>query len=177
MKYNLFLLFSLLSLSIANAQDIMTVKGGKQYTATPVWNFLCENYSYDGDLETQIAKTETGGILRLAIDVSNNNLIIGGRVYIILDNGSFIYCSDKGIREYKNGQSIAYYYLTSVELSKLNTNRIENIRFRILGKSDSFSSDTGYFTATNKKQLLDPFDKSVNKLDTKADIQMIFKSK
>lgn len=177
MKYNLFLLFSLLSFSIANAQDVMTVKGGKQYTATPVWNFICENYAYDSDLEVQIAKTETGGILRLVIGVSNNNLIIGGRVYIILDNNSFIYCTDKGIRENKDGKSIAYYNLSASEISKLKTNRIENIRFRILGKSNSFSSDAGYFTATNKKQLFDPFDKSSNKLDTKADVKMIFKSK
>ena len=79
MKYNLFLIISLLSFSIASAQDVMTVKGGKQYTSTPVWNFFCENYAYDGDLEVQIAKTETGGILRLTIDVSNSSLIIGGR--------------------------------------------------------------------------------------------------
>jgi hypothetical protein len=177
MKYNLLLLFSLLSFSIANAQDLMTVKSGKQYSATPIWNFICENYAYDSDLEVQIAKTETGGILRLAIAVSNNNLIIAGRTYIILDNGSFIYCSDKGIREYKDGQSIAYYNLSPVETSKLKTNAIENIRFRILGKTNSFSSDSGYFTATNKKQLFDPFDKSSNKLDTKTDVKMIFKAK
>src|SRR6185436_15104214 len=116
-------------------------------------------------------KTVTGGVVKLAIDVSNSSLIIGGRVYIILGNGSFIYCTDKGIREYKDGQSIAYYNLSALEISKLKTSRIENIRFRILGKDTAFSSETGYFTATNKKQLLDPFDKSINKLNTKEDIK------
>jgi len=177
MKHTLFLLLSLSIFSFANAQDVMTVKGGKPLTATPVWNFICEDYAYDSDLEVQLAKTPTGGILRLAIGVRSNNLVIGGRIYIILQNGSFIYGSDKGIRESKDGQSIAYYNLSEAEMSKLKAYRIDNVRFRIIGKPGSFSSDSGYFTATNKKQLFDPFDKSINKLDTKADVKLIFKTK
>ncbi|MGG7035575.1 MAG: hypothetical protein ACI7YS_10340 [Flavobacterium sp.] len=168
MKYNLLLTLTLFGFTLLNAQEKITLKDGKQYPASPVFEFFCNDYIYDNLLEIQFAKTEKGGIMKLAIDVSNNQLFIGGRVYILLSNGSFIYCSDKGNREYQNNQSIAYYNLSLSEMSLIKKFNIEDIRFRIMGTTSKFSSDIGYFTATNKKQLFDPFDKSSNKIDTKS---------
>lgn len=173
MKYNLLLILALFGFTFSNAQEKMTLKDGKQYPSSSVFEFFCEDYYYDTLLDIQFAKTEKGGIMKLAIDVSNSQLFIGGRVYIILSNGSFIYCSDKGIREYKNNQSIAYYNLSPAEMSLIKKFNIEDIRFRIMGKTSKFSSDIGYFTATNKKQLFDPFDKSPNKIDTKSIMKSI----
>ena|SRR6478752_4161557 len=168
MKYYLLFIIALFNLNFSNAQEKMTLKGGKQLPATAIFEFFCENYHYDSLLDIQFAKTDKGGFMKLAIDVSNDQLYIGGRIYIILSNGNSIYCTDKGIRENKNGQSIAYYNLSSAEMSLLKKFTIENIRFRIMGKTSDFSSEIGFFTASNKKQLLNPFDNSSNKIDTKS---------
>lgn len=156
------------------AQDSnILIKGNKKYPATPVWNFLCDNYKFDQDLEVQIAKTETGALLKLTIDVSDKNKLIGGRVYLVLQNGDFIYCADKGMRESIEGKSIAYYSLSVQEMAKLKSKRIDNIRFRIIGKDSDFGSDIGYFTASNKKHMIDPFDNSSNKWDTTNDLKRL----
>jgi hypothetical protein len=173
MKYSLLFIIALFNLNFSNAQEKMILKDGKQYPSTIVFEFFCENYNYDNLLDIQFAKTPKGGILKLAIDVSNNTLYIGGRTYIILSNGSSIYCPDKGIHENKNGQSIAYYNLSPAEMGLLKKYTIENIRFRLMGKASDFSSEIGYFTASNKKQLLNPFDNSSNKIDTKSILKSI----
>ncbi len=176
MKLKLFYFFALLHYSLSvNAQEKISVNGGTSYIATPVWTFFCEDYAYAGELKVQIAKTDKGGILKLSTSVSNNKLNIGERVYLILKDGSYIYCSDKGTRTNTENETSSFFNLTVAEMNKLKTFSIANIRFKIIGKKTIFSSQTGYFTANNKKQFFDPADKSVNSFETNIAIYSLYK--
>lgn len=157
----------------AFAQEMMTYKDGKQFKGTPNWNFICDDYAYTGILKVQLAKTDKGGILKLAIQVSNNELYIGDRVYIILENGTYIYCADKGIKQNISNESNTFYNLSTSEINKLKSSPIASIRFRIIGKESKFSSPMGFFTAINKIQYFDPYDKSKNKYQTDVDLKVI----
>ncbi|WP_051197595.1 hypothetical protein [Flavobacterium soli] len=140
---------------LAIAQEKMITKDGKEYPATSNWEFLCPSYTYSGILNAQIAKTEKGGILKIGINVSDENFYIGDNVYLTLEDGSYIICTDKGIREMKEKQTIAYYFLTASEMNKLKIIQISNIRFQIKGNQDLYSSKTGHFTAINKKSTIE----------------------
>jgi len=170
-----FLILTLMFSFFATAQETMTTKDGKQYKATTTWNFSCRDYAYTGILNIQIAKTEKGGLLKLGIDVSNETFYIGDTVYIILEDGSYITCTDKGIREMKDRKTIAYYFLTTTEMTKLKTLPLTDVRFRIKGNEDVFSSKTGHFTAINKKSNFETFGMSEDSkiYDTKAEIKSL----
>ena len=169
------ILFSTLSL-FATAQETMTAKDGKDYKATSTWNFACSDYAYTGILNVQIAKTEKGGLLKLGIDVSNETFYIGDTVYIILEDGSYITCTDKGIREIKDKKTIAYYFLTVTEMNKLKALPLTDVRFRIKGNEDVFSSKTGHFTANNKKSNFETFGSSEESktYNTRAEITSLY---
>ena len=171
-----FLILSLTISFFATAQETMITKDGKQYKATSTWNFSCKDYAYTGILNIQIAKTDKGGLLKLGIDVSNETFYIGDTVYIILEDGSYITCTDKGIREMKNKKTIAYYFLTTSEMTKLKTLALTDVRFRIKGSEDVFSSKTGHFTAINKKSNFETFGMSEDSkiYDTKAEIKSLY---
>lgn len=168
----LFLLFPFL----VTAQETMTSKDGKQYKATSDWNFSCADYAYTGILSVQVARTEKGGLLKLGIDVSNDSFYIGDNVYLILEDGSFITCTDKGIRDMEGKKTIAYYFLTATELAKLKVFPLVNVRFRIKGSEDAFSSKTGHFMATNKKSGFEIFGATeASKIyDTKTEIKSLY---
>lgn len=173
--YFFLILFSTLSF-LATAQETMTTKEGKEYKATGTWDFSCKDYAYSGILNVQIAKTEKGGLLKLGVAVSNETFHIGDTVYMILKDGSYITCTDKGIREMKEKKTIAYYVLTATEMTKLKTLPLTDVRFRIKGNEEAFSSKTGYFTAVNKKSNFGTFGTSEdsNSFDTKAAIQSLY---
>lgn len=160
----------------AKAQETITAKDGKQYKATSNWLFSCKNYVYTGILEVQVAKTEKGGILKLGIDVSNETFYIGDNVYLILEDGSFITCTDKGIKEMKTKKTIAYYHLTAAEMNKLKVLSLTDVRFRIKGNEDAFSSKTGHFMATNKKSSFETFASSEESknYDTKTEVKSLY---
>ena len=124
----------------------------------------------------QIAKAEKGGLLKLGITVSNETFYIGDTVYIILEDGSYITCTDKGIREIKDKKTIAYYLLTATEMNKLKALSLTDVRFRIKGNEDAFSSKTGYFTARNKKSGFETFGTSEDSktFDTKTAIKSLY---
>lgn len=171
--------FLILFLSISffsEAQETMTTKDGKQYKATNTLAFSCKEYAYTGTLNVQIAKTEKGGLLKLGIDVSSDTFYIGDNVYIILEDGSYITCTDKGIREMKDKKTIAYYFLTTTEMAKLKVVSLTDVRFRIKGNEDVFSSKTGHFTAVNKKSDFETFGASEgsNSYDTKTEIKSLY---
>lgn len=168
----LFLTFSF----FASAQETMIAKDGKEYSATTTWNFLCKDYAYTGILDVQIAKAEKGGLLKLGITVSNETFYIGDTVYIILEDGSYITCIDKGLREIKDKKTIAYYLLTVAEMNKLKALPLTDVRFRIKGNEDTFSSKTGYFTARNKKSGFETFGTSEDSktFDTKTEIKSLY---
>ncbi|RZK05677.1 MAG: hypothetical protein EOO46_15695 [Flavobacterium sp.] len=154
----------------------MVSKDGKEYKATQTWEFFCKEYAYTGILEVQIAKTEKGGLLKLGVDVSNPTFYIGDTVYIVLEDGSFIVCTDKGLRELKDKKTIAYYILTATEMNKLKTLTLTDIRFRIKGNEDIFSSKTGHFTGNNKKSNFETMGTSEESktFDTKTSIKSLY---
>mgnify|MGYP003498816472 FL=1 len=149
----LFLNFSF----FANAQETMLAKDGKEYPATSTWGFSCPEYAYSGLMNAQIAKVDKGGLLKIGIDVSDKTFYIGGNVYLTLEDGSFIICTDKIIRDSKDKQIMAYYFLTNSEMAKLKVLSISNIRFRIFGNQTAYSSKTGHFTGLNKKSNFETF--------------------
>jgi hypothetical protein len=150
MKSKILLLLLFISIA-ATSQETMTVKGNKQYKATPNWNFISTNYSLTGEAQVQIAKTENGGLLKLSVATTNPKFILAGTVYVYLSDNSFISCSDKGLFENSDDTLNSYFVFTAAEMSKLKKLNIESIRFNIKGASDNFSSQTGNFTAINKK--------------------------
>lgn len=146
---NLIAFLALSFFSISNAQESFQYKN-KDYKSTPNWEFICNSYVLSGTLNVQIATSDTGGILKLAIKTTDENFVISGNVYVDLQDISFILCTDKNYREYSNGQAISYYNFTPAEIKRLKTIDIQDIRFSINGKNDSFSNQTGNFTAVNK---------------------------
>lgn len=153
MKKEILTVLVCLLISLTSMGQNIIYKGDKQYTATNPWTFICENYSWKGDLEVQIAKTATGGYLRLSIDVPDGIFFIGGNVYIFLKDGTTITCSDKGIKDNVDQQSVVLYVFTQAEMDKLKTLDIQKIRFSVKAKSGTYGGPTGNFTANNKKNV------------------------
>lgn len=149
MKSKILFLFLFISI-IASSQEIMTIKGGKQYKATPNWNFISTTYSLSSEVQVQVAKTDNGGILKLSVATTNPKFILAGTVYIYLSDNSFISCTDKGLFENSDTTLTSYFIFTPAEMTKLKKLNISSIRFNIKGNSDSFNSQTGNFTAINK---------------------------
>lgn len=148
-KVLLFFLF-IVTLS-ATSQEVLSLKGSKNYRATKPWNFICENYALTGAATIQIAKTEKGGILKLAVETANPAFNIVGIVYVYLTDNIVLTCSDKGIRENIGNQMVSYYSFSPLEMNKLKSTDMQSIRFNIKGITTKFSSQTGNFTAVNKK--------------------------
>lgn len=153
MKKEILTVLVSLLISLTSMGQNIIYKGDKQYPATNPWTFKCENYAWTGDLEVQIAKTATGGYLRLSIDVPDNIFFIGGNAYIFLTDGTTITCSDKGIKDNVDQQSVVLYVFTQAEMDKLKTLDIQKIRFSVKAKSGTYGGPTGNFTANNKKNV------------------------
>jgi hypothetical protein len=169
------LIFLALILSINSFSQEMITKSGQQHKATPEWDFICNNYVYSGILKVQIAKTEKGGLLRLAIDVANNEMFISGTVYLYLDDFTIVACTDKNNREIAGKTAVSYYNFTIPEMNRLKKTAIKDIRFTIKGKESSFSNRIGNFTATNKKKYFEGSDKTIrNSFETEKEIQSLF---
>ena len=175
MRQKLFFLFLIFFMVKANAQQTFKTPDGKSYRATNSWNFICERYAFDQTLKAQVAKTDKGGILKLSAKTSNEAFYIGGTVYLFLDNNNVITCTDKNLREHQDNNAIAYYTFSAAEMALLKASPIANIRFSIKGKESSFSSQTGYFTAENKKSYFEGYDKSVrNTFETETEIRSLY---
>jgi hypothetical protein len=149
--YKLFLFLFFIVAKSAFSQELMTYKNSKPFPATTSWEFMCENYALSGTTNVQIAKTEKGGILKIAMQTTDPSFYIAGTVYLYLADNSIIYCADKGIRENKDDQIMGYFTFSEIEMNKLKKTPIQSIRFNINGKQKKFSSQIGNFTATNKK--------------------------
>lgn len=129
----------------------MPLKDGKIIPATSQWDFLCENYAFTGIAKIQVARSDKSGWLKIDIDTTHPEFFIAGVVYVYLSDHSVVVCTDKGLRTNSNGKATAWYIFSAAEMERLKKNDIESIRFNIRGKSDKFSSQTGNFTAVNKK--------------------------
>lgn len=171
------ILFLLLFVSIAaTGQQTMTVKGSKAYPATESWNFICENYAFSGIAKAQVAKTEKGGTLRLAVATTNPAFTISGLVYVFLTDNTIITCSDKGIREIAGNEIVTYYSFSLIEMNKLKTTEIQSIHFNIKGSTKGFGSQVGNFTALNRKTYFaTAFDQSKKSYDTAQEITALYK--
>ena len=170
-NYTVLLLFFIVL--FCNAQESIKYKSNS-YSATPNWEFICNSYVLSGAINIQIASTETGGILKLAVNTTDENFIISGNVYVDLKDVSFILCTDKNYREYTNGQAITYYNFTVAEMKRLKTTNIQDIRFNISGKKNTFSNQVGNFTAINKSTYFSTIYDNTNKIfETAAAISLL----
>jgi len=166
----IFLLFS----STFLAQEIMTLKDGRQIPATAQWDFICENYALTGISKIQISKNEKGGLLKITVNTTDPSFFIGGVTYVYLADLTALVCTDKNIRENKDGQMTAWYSFTASEMSKLKTTNIESIRFNIRGAAKKFSSQTGNFTAINKKAYFSVRENKPAKHETASEIAALY---
>ncbi len=174
MNIRLLLLFLIIGFS-ASSQEIMNFKNNTKYKATTNWNFISNNYSLSGEVQVQVAKTENGGLLKLSVATTNAKFIVAGTVYVYLSDNSYISCADKGLFENSDSSLTSYFVFTPAEMSKLKKLNIASIRFNIKGKSDNFSSQTGNFTAINKKSYYtSSYDNSKNNYDTALEIRTLY---
>ena len=120
-------------------------EGNRQYQSTETWDFG----PYPG-LKAAIAKHSNGGYLMLKQYVPFKSHYIGGTVTVFLANGALIKCTDKGIKDHVDGNSIALYNFTKSEIEQLKKYRIVRIRYSII--SPGFGSEN--YTADNEKDLL-----------------------
>ncbi|MCV9928204.1 hypothetical protein OIU83_11095 [Flavobacterium sp. LS1R49] len=174
MNYKTLLILSLIFLSISvNAQESLNFKG-KPYPATQTWDFICENYALSGEANVQIAKTETGGLLKLSIATTDPKLQITGVTYIYLVDNTIIVCVDKKNTEAGENKTSTFYNLSVIEMNKLKKTDIQSIRFNITGTTNKFSSQIGNFTAVNKKSYFSTkFDQSKKIFETAAEIKVL----
>jgi hypothetical protein len=174
MKYRTLLILSLIFLSISvNAQESLIFKG-KTYPATQSWDFICENYALSGEAKVQIAKNETGGLLKLSVATTDPKLQITGVAYIYLMDNTIIVCVDKKNTQTAENKTATYYNLSAIEMNKLKKTDIQSIRFNITGTTNKFSSQIGNFTAVNKKSYFSTrFDKSKKNFDTAEEIKIL----
>lgn len=171
----LLFLFYIVSIPLFS-QEFMVYKGSKPYPATSSWDFICENYALTGITKVQIAKTDKGGTLKLALETTNPQFAIAGIVYVYLLDNTILVCTDKGIRESIGNQIVSYYSFSNVEMNKLKKTDIQSIRFNIKGNQTEFSSQTGNFTAINRKAYFaTTFDKTKKSFDTAPIITLLYK--
>ncbi len=164
----------LLATSICFSQDFMFLKG-KSYKATPEWNLVCETYSFDSNLRLQIAKSDFGAIIKISTTVSDTKFYLGERIFILLQNNTLVYCTDKGLREVNGNLATSYFYVNAIEFKKLLAQNITDIRFKIIGKESNFSSQTGMFTASNVLTVFDAYSKDKKIIDTKTALRNLIK--
>ena len=172
-----FIVAALVFCSENYAQQTVTLKNGKQYPATEVWEFVSNSYVYDSNPKIQILRTATGGLLKISVKVSQEKLYVGERIFINLINNSIIYCTDKGNKEYKDGVASTFFTLTIKELQLLQNQEIADVRFKILGPRKIFDSQTGMFTASNILTVFDVFSPDKKTIDTKTAVRDLFKQK
>ena len=163
--------------SMLLGQESMTLQS-KVYPASPTWSFMCDNYVLSGIATIQIAKSEKGGYLKIAVETNNLGFSITGNIYVDLKDFTAIICKDKGQRTIEGNQMVSYYAFSQQEMSRLQKVDIESIRFYINGKPSSFSSQTGYFTAINKKKFFHTaYDGNTKYYETAAAVRNIFLKK
>lgn len=149
-KALLIIAVSLFLAPFVNSQNVI-YHGTKQYPATEIWEFRCESY-HQGNLEVQIAVTSSGGYLKLAIPVIENELFyIAGNVYVYLTDATMITCTDKGIKDNVDNKSVVLYSFSQSEMDKLKTLDIQKIRFTVQAKDGVIGGDAGNYNAENKR--------------------------
>lgn len=166
-------LFVLLFPIFCQAQQMMEIKG-KSYPATDKWDFICENYALTGTTEIQIAKSDKGGLLAISTTTTDPAFYIGGVAYVYLSDQTVMVCTDKNLRENKDGKMTAWYHFSAAEMQKLRTTAIESVRFNIRGNAKKFSSQIGNFTAVNKKSYFSTNENKPSAFSTNVQINALY---
>ncbi len=172
MLRNLLIIFyTLLFSNAVFSQEQMTLIDQTTIPATQVWSFYSETYRYSGSLKVQIGNNNKGGTLLLQVETSDPTFYMGGTVYLFLDDGNVITCTDKNVRAFSDKLIQSYYALTPSEINLLKRNQITDVRFKIMGNATQFSSPTGFFTANNKVKRFGLPEKTY---DTVSEIKQLF---
>ncbi|UMY65132.1 MULTISPECIES: hypothetical protein [unclassified Flavobacterium] len=170
----LYLTFLLTCFLGSHAQEVVTFKD-KSLPATPEWSFICETYVLGGQCDVRVARTETGGLLRLSLPVATAEHYIGGTVYIYLTDNTVITCTDKGLREAGDKRAVSWYVFTAKEMERLKKADIQFLRFVIRGSQRPFTGQTGFFTAENRKSYFGTFgDKAPNRFATGEAVKTLY---
>lgn len=107
-------------------------RGTTKYESTPSYDFECGSCPMGGGtLKVSIAKTDAGGLLLLATSTPFSQEQIAGTVLVYLADGTIITCTDKGIRDRLDGNSMALYAFTTAEMEQLMSSNVYKIRFSI----------------------------------------------
>lgn len=153
------------------SQEKMTLSDQRTILATESWTFTSITYTYSGNLEVQIGNNGKGGTLLIQVKSTNPTFYIGGTVYLFLEDGNVITCTDKNVRSISDQMIQSYYLLTPTEINLLKKNKLTDVRFKVYGTATQFSSPTGYFTAFNKIKTFGLPDKT---FDTVTGIKQLF---
>lgn len=159
---------------------------GKSYVSTEPFTFIqnASTHSYYSSkkyiepIELSIGKKSNGGVVFL----QKNNLLkpesnsdyfssnddfkitayIEGDLYLYLDNGEIIHCTDREIYGYTDDTSGSIYYLTNNEIEKLKKSNIKKITYGIEAGSlnevrrySATTTDKNSSTATSVKTIFD----------------------
>lgn len=172
MLKNLQVLFilTLFSTSVFS-QEMMTLTDQKNIPSTSIWSFRSDSYSYSGYAELQVGNNGKGGTVLIQIETSDPTFYIGGTVYLFLEDGNVITCTDKNVRSISGKKVQSYYIITPTEVNLLKRNKLTDVRFRVNGNATQFSSPTGFFTASNKIRTFGLPDKTY---DTQTEINQLF---
>ena len=165
------LLLSFFIFSNGYSQEKMILNNQNSIPATNIWKFYSDTYSYSGNINVQLGNNGKGGTLLLQIESSESTFYIGGTVYLFLEDGNVITCTDKNMRSISGKMIHSYYILTPTEINLLKENKITDVRLKIFGDETQFSSPTGYFTAHNKIRSFGLPDKTY---DTVTEIKQLF---
>ncbi len=169
------LLFLMLFISANSfAQGFMTFVDGKKYPSTTSWDFICEKYALTGKTNIQIGKADKGGVMQISVDTTDPAFYIGGTIYVDLEDNSVIVCTDKNLRQATTNGTRSWYIFTPSEMNKLKTINISGVRFYIKGSQQKFSSQTGNFTAINKKAYFSTSELKVEKFETASEINSLY---
>ena len=120
-------------------------RGKTKYQATPRYDFNCGHCPMGGGtLMVSIARTEAGGLLLISTNTPFSHEQIAGVVLVYLADGAIITCTDKGIKDRLDGNSMALYSFTDDEMDLLMSSNIYKIRFSIknhmMGGSENLSA-------------------------------------
>lgn len=168
-----FLILTIIISSPVFTQEKIVLNPNVAHSSTEIWDFSVPNYNYSGLLNVQIQKNGSSGTLVVQIQTSDRSFYIGGTLYLFLDDGNVITCTDKNIRSVSEKMVQSLYVLTPKEINLLKKNKLTDVRFEIRGNQTQFSSPTGYFTANNSIRSFGLPDKSFN---TVEQINQLFKS-
>jgi hypothetical protein len=146
--------------------------GTKSYEATPSWKFSPAKRTFiDDDINIQVGKISTSGIIMLSVASEFGRASISGIVLIYLSNGTVLSMTKKIASDYANDRISVIYSLNSNDINAMKENDIINVRFNYtdtLGRKMGLTARNGqvYFDGTQEWQTL--------KIETASGVRKLF---